>query len=133
MSGNNERLNDGFIEVIRDEKIPSKVRLKKAKYLVRLGADVNAMLYGRSAVSWAKETGDEEMVEFLEEKGVTKAKNTECTISIDTSAYITENYIPSSAQRIEIYKKTADVIVPDMESPEAEAEFIKLKRMEQSV
>ena len=69
MSGNNERLNDGFIEVIRDAKIPSKVRLKKAKYLVRLGADVNAMLYGRSAVYWAKETGDEEMVEFLREKG----------------------------------------------------------------
>jgi len=34
------------------------------------------------------------------------------------------------AERMEIYKSTADVIVPDMETPEAEAEYIKTKRME---
>lgn len=32
--------------------------------------------------------------------------------------------------RMEIYKKTADVIIPDMESPEAEAEYIIAKREE---
>ncbi len=34
------------------------------------------------------------------------------------------------AQRIEIYKATADVIVPDMETPKDEAEYILEKRME---
>jgi len=34
------------------------------------------------------------------------------------------------AERIDIYKKTADVIVPDMETPMAEAEYILTKRME---
>lgn len=34
------------------------------------------------------------------------------------------------AERMDIYRTTADVIVPDMETPEAEAEFIITKRME---
>ena len=33
-------------------------------------------------------------------------------------------------ERIDLYKATADVIVPDMETPEAEAEYILAKRME---
>ncbi|MBE6608765.1 MAG: shikimate dehydrogenase [Ruminococcaceae bacterium] len=33
-------------------------------------------------------------------------------------------------ERMDIYKKTADVTVPDMETPEAEAEYILVKRME---
>ena len=36
-------------------------------------------------------------------------------------------------ERIDIYKSTADVIVPDMAKPEAEAEYILTKRMEQIV
>ena len=32
--------------------------------------------------------------------------------------------------RIEIYNSTADVIVPDMKTPQEEAEFIFTKRME---
>ncbi len=34
------------------------------------------------------------------------------------------------AERMDIYKSTADVTVPDMETPEAEAEYILEKRME---
>ena len=34
------------------------------------------------------------------------------------------------AERMDIYKSTADVTVPDMETPEAEAEYILAKRME---
>ncbi len=34
------------------------------------------------------------------------------------------------AERLEIYQSTADVIVPDMETPDAEANFIIAKRME---
>ena len=33
-------------------------------------------------------------------------------------------------ERIDIYKNTSDVIVPDMETPEAEAEFILNARTE---
>ena len=33
-------------------------------------------------------------------------------------------------ERIDIYKNTADVIVEDMDTPEAEAEYILAKRME---
>ena len=33
-------------------------------------------------------------------------------------------------ERMDIYKKTADVTVPDMETPQAEAEYILAKRME---
>jgi len=33
-------------------------------------------------------------------------------------------------ERIDIYKATADVTVPDMETPDAEAEYILAKRME---
>ena len=34
------------------------------------------------------------------------------------------------AERTDIYRSTADVIVPDMETPEAEAEYILSRRME---
>ncbi len=34
------------------------------------------------------------------------------------------------AERISIYEKTADTVVPDMDTPEAEAEYILAKRME---
>ena len=34
------------------------------------------------------------------------------------------------AQRIDIYKKTADIVVPDMDTPKAEADYILAKRME---
>ena len=34
------------------------------------------------------------------------------------------------SERIGIYKQTSDVTVPDMETPEAEAEYILAKRME---
>ena len=33
-------------------------------------------------------------------------------------------------QRIDIYKKTADIVVPDMDTPKAEADYILAKRME---
>ena len=33
-------------------------------------------------------------------------------------------------ERINIYRSTADVIVPDLETPEAEAEYILAKRLE---
>ena len=69
MSGNNERLNEALVELIWDENASSSVRLKKAQYLIALGADVNTRLYGKSALFWAKALGDEELIKYLNEKG----------------------------------------------------------------
>ena len=69
MSKGNERLNEAFIDVLRDENVLPQIRIKKAKYLVKLGGDVNTKLLGKSALSWAKDFGDEELAQFLKEKG----------------------------------------------------------------
>ena len=42
MSTNQEKLNEQLFNVIADEKVSDEARLKKVKYLVYLGADVNA-------------------------------------------------------------------------------------------
>ena len=69
MSNNQEKLNEQLFNVIKNDKDSDEVRLKKLKYLVYLGADVNATLYGRSALSWAKALGDEELIKYLNENG----------------------------------------------------------------
>ena len=73
MSNNQEKLNEQLFNVIADEKASNEARLKKVKYLVRLGADVNTRLYGKSLLSKAIENGDgAEVQEFLREKGAIK-------------------------------------------------------------
>ena len=69
MSNNQEKLNEQLYNVIANSKDNDEGKLKKVKYLVYLGADVNAMFFGKRMLFWAKETGDEEMVEFLKENG----------------------------------------------------------------
>lgn len=64
-----KRLNKKLVEIVRDEKLSSAVRLKKAKYLVALGADVNARVKGKSLLVLAKEADDAGLIEFLEQKG----------------------------------------------------------------
>ena len=70
MSETQEKLNEQLFNVIADEKASDEARLKKVKYLVYLGADVNARFYGKSVLSKAieKEVGVQ-VVEFLREKG----------------------------------------------------------------
>ncbi|MBR4881655.1 MAG: transcription-repair coupling factor, partial [Clostridia bacterium] len=46
---------------------------------------------------------------ILEEKGELIPEKPECTIDIKVNAFIPENYITSSAQRIEAYKKIASI------------------------
>ena len=73
MSNNQEKLNEQLFNVIADEKASDEARLKKVKYLVYLGADVNTKLYGKSVLSKAIEKGaGVEVVEFLREKGAIK-------------------------------------------------------------
>ena len=69
MSNNKEKLNEQLFNVIADEKVSDEVRLKKLKYLVYFGADVNARLYGKSLLSKALELQDEEVISFLKSKG----------------------------------------------------------------
>ncbi len=45
----------------------------------------------------------------LEEKGILPKEKTECVINIGRDSYIPESYIPSAAQRIDIYKKIAAI------------------------
>ncbi len=45
----------------------------------------------------------------LEEKGITPKVKTECLVNIGRDSYIPEDYIPSAAQRIDIYKKIASI------------------------
>ncbi len=46
---------------------------------------------------------------ILEEKGETSEEKTECTISVNTDAYLPDSYIPSSAQRMALYKKISHI------------------------
>jgi transcription-repair coupling factor (superfamily II helicase) len=45
----------------------------------------------------------------LEEQGVEKKAKPECVINIGRDSYIPKTYIPSEAQRIDVYKKIAHV------------------------
>ena len=64
-----EFLNNKMIKIIRDKKIPPKVKFTKVKHLVALGADVNVRKFGKSALSLALENeADEGLVQFLKEK-----------------------------------------------------------------
>ena len=69
MSGSNERLNEALVEVVRDKKISSSIRLKKAKYFIGLGANVNTKMFGKSVLSMALDNADTELARYLEIKG----------------------------------------------------------------
>ena len=70
MSDNQEKLNEQLFNVLADEKVSDEARLKKLKYLVRLGADVNAKLYGKSVLSKAiEQKAGAQVQNFLREKG----------------------------------------------------------------
>ena len=78
MSENQEKLNEQLFNVVADEKVSDEARLKKVKYLVYLGADVNASdMYGKTVLDIAKHYGKDDCVKFLEElqqKGVSKVE-----------------------------------------------------------
>ncbi len=46
----------------------------------------------------------------LEETGTVETKKSDCSVELNISAYIPEDYITSSSQRIEIYKKISHII-----------------------
>ena len=46
------KLSANLLRLMMDEKIPFEKKKSKADYLIRIGADVNAKLYGKSMASW---------------------------------------------------------------------------------
>ena len=66
---NKKKLDEQLINVICDSKTKSDVKLKKVKYLIRLGANVNARKDGISALSWARKSKEEEIAKYLEDNG----------------------------------------------------------------
>ena len=67
---NNEKLNEQLVKVVLDEKTPSRVKIKKMDYLIRLGGDVNATdERGCSLLMLAKMKKNDEIIEFLEKRG----------------------------------------------------------------
>ena len=67
MSGNNERLNGQLLNVVLSDKDSDEAKLKKVKYLVRLGADVNQKVNGKSLLKIAREKGDKEIENVIKE------------------------------------------------------------------
>ena len=66
---------------------------------------------------------------FFLDAALSRLRATEDRPLSDTADKLTGLY----RERIDIYRKTADVTVPDMETPEAEAAYIALKRREMSL
>ena len=70
MSNNQDKLNEQLFNVIADEKVSDEARLKKIKYLVYLGADVNAKDEdGRTALMLALNNGQLDAVKYLIKQG----------------------------------------------------------------
>ena len=115
MSDNQERLNEQLFNVIADEKASDEAKLKKLKYLVRLGADVNARLYGKSLLSKAiEQNAGVEVQNFLREKGAN-----EWVISKEEAKRLSQGFwndkagLKSLEEIKELLKKGADVNVSD--------------------
>ena len=112
MSDNQDKLNEQLFNVIADEKVSDEARLKKLKYLVRLGADVNtrALGIGKSILVFAKESKDEEVVKFLQDKGAIEIYPTkEEALELSKGFWDDKGDLKSLEEIKELLKKGADV------------------------
>ena len=102
MSETQEKLNEQLFNVIADEKVSDEARLKKIKYLVYLGADVNASSkYGKTALMIAATWGHLDVVKCLAECGadvnastrfgITALMEAACNGHLDVVKYLFEN------------------------------------------
>ena len=115
MSTNQEKLNEQLFNVIANDKDSDEARLKKLKYLVYLGADVNTRLYGKSVLSKAieKEAGDQ-VVEFLREKGANEwVRSKEEALEVSQGFWDENGKIKSVEEIKELLKKGADLEAKD--------------------
>ena len=62
-------LSRKLLTLMLNENIAFEKKKGKMDYLVRIGADVNANVYGKKLALWVKELGDEEVIKYIKEKG----------------------------------------------------------------
>ena len=62
-------LSEKLLKLMLNEKIPFEKKKDKMDYLVRIGADVNAIVYGKSMAYWVKELGDENLIKYVKVRG----------------------------------------------------------------
>ena len=67
MNDNQKKLNEQLLNVVLSDKDSDEAKLKKVKYLVRLGADVNQKVNGKSLLKIAREKGYKEIEEVIKE------------------------------------------------------------------
>ena len=67
MNDNQKKLNKQLLNVVLSDKDSDEAKLKKAKYLLRLGADANQKVNGKSLLKIAREKGDKEMENVIKE------------------------------------------------------------------
>ena len=67
MNDNQKKLNEQLVKVVLDTKTCDEVRIKRAKYLIRLGADANQKVNGKSLLKIAREKGYKEMENVIKE------------------------------------------------------------------
>ena len=102
MSTNQEKLNEQLYNVIANSKDNDEGKLKKVKYLVRLGADVNANdgWHGETALMEAAHSGQLDVVEYLVQSGADVHQK-------DTAEWSALTYAAYSGQ-IEVVKYLAE-------------------------
>ena len=111
MSDNQEKLNEQLFNVVANSKGSDEARFKKIKNLVRLGADVNARLYGKSLLSKAMEqNAGIEVQNFLREKGANEwVISKEEALEVSQGFWKYDGCLKSLEEIKELLKKGADV------------------------
>ena len=60
-----------LLRLMQDENMPLDKKKDGMDYLMRVGADVNVKVYGKSLLCWARETNDRKNIEYIEKyKGI---------------------------------------------------------------
>ena len=132
MSENKEKLNEQLFNVVADEKASDEARLKKVKYLVRLGADVNARLYGKSVLTKAMEQNvGIEVQDFLREKGAIKwVISKEEALEVSQGFWDDKGDLKSLEEIKELLKKGADCEAKDRYGETALIEAVRKGKLE---
>ena len=67
MSDNQKKLNEQLAKIVMDDNLTDEVKLKKVKYLIYLGANVNQKVNGKSLLKIAREKGYKEIENVIKE------------------------------------------------------------------
>ena len=125
--GRSNRLAYAYL-TYRKDKVLSEVaekRLRAIKEFTEFGAGFKIAMRdmeirGAGNILGAQQHGNMEAVGYemylkllaeavSEEKGTPSQRETECLVDLQITAHIPENYIYSTSQRLEIYRKIADI------------------------